>query len=315
VFIFISWMAAPGQTQQPPCLRRSVPVHVLDAKGQPVRALEASSFQAEFRGQPVRIVSSTPDEGPRRIVIVLDASGSMWGAKGNKWAMTLWIAHHLAISSPSGVSLALLVFNDKTQLSVSFSEGKAGVLEHLRQLEQTTNPKTVHGGTALRQAVMDAFHMLESPRLGDVVFVITDGDDNKSRISDRELERTVIAAGVRLYAVVLVNQAEHTPEEIGGRYQFAGIVEQTGGDTFTLLSSGPSAVVAETYYRDNKGLSDLGKSLLGWYPQLTEFYRLEIELPTPVDKLRPWKLEVKTDSKDAKKPRQVIYPRLLVPCP
>src|SRR5467141_1462932 len=71
--------------QETPCLRRTVMASVTLA-GQPVASVPTSSFKGEFRGKPVRILSATRDLGPRRIVVLLDASASMAGLKKEKWA-------------------------------------------------------------------------------------------------------------------------------------------------------------------------------------------------------------------------------------
>src|SRR2546428_12528825 len=71
--------------QETPCLRRTVMASVTLA-GQPVASVPTSSFKGEFRGKPVRILSATRDLGPRRIVVLLDASASMAGFQKEKWA-------------------------------------------------------------------------------------------------------------------------------------------------------------------------------------------------------------------------------------
>src|SRR5437870_11357441 len=91
--------------------------------GQPVASVSTSSFKGEFRGKPVRILSATRNLGPRRIVVLLDASGSMVGLTKGKWDLVLRAAGDVAAHAPPDSSVALLVFNDKVKQEVDFSAG------------------------------------------------------------------------------------------------------------------------------------------------------------------------------------------------
>jgi hypothetical protein len=50
------------------------------------------------------------------------------------------------------------------------------------------------------------------------------------------------------------------------------------------------------------------------YGAMNSFYRLEIELPRPVDKMRSWKLELANSPAGAKQHPELAYPRELLPC-
>src|SRR5947209_16303018 len=109
--------------QETPCLRRTVMASVLTLAGQPVASVPTSSFKGEFRGKPVRILSATRDLGPRRIVVLLDASGSMAGLTKGKWDLVLRAAGDVAAHAPPDSSVALIVFDDKVKQEVDFSAG------------------------------------------------------------------------------------------------------------------------------------------------------------------------------------------------
>src|SRR3989442_225442 len=104
--------------QETPCLRRTVMASVLTLADQPVASVPTSSFKGEFRRKPVRILSATRDLGPRRMVVLLDASGSMAGLTKGKWDLVL---RDVAAHAPPDSSVALLVFNDKVKQKVDFS--------------------------------------------------------------------------------------------------------------------------------------------------------------------------------------------------
>src|SRR6202050_5851279 len=81
VFVAMLFVTGSLLAQTDPCLRRIVPINVMDDRGQLVTGLTENNFMGSIHHQPVRIVSLRPDGTARRVVIVLDASGSMTDGK------------------------------------------------------------------------------------------------------------------------------------------------------------------------------------------------------------------------------------------
>jgi len=101
-------LAGGLRAQEPPCLQRTAVANVLTEAGQQVADVPASSFRGTFRGKPVRVVSATRDLGPRRIVVLLDASGSM-GQPG-KWELARGAVREIVLTSPAEYQIAFLIF-------------------------------------------------------------------------------------------------------------------------------------------------------------------------------------------------------------
>src|SRR3990167_3518790 len=101
--------------------RRTLAVNVLDEQGNQVSGLTASNFRAEFRGQPVKILSATLDTRPRRIVILLDTSGSM-AARVGKWELATAAAEDFLRWGPADSSIALVTFGEKVEQRIGFSQ-------------------------------------------------------------------------------------------------------------------------------------------------------------------------------------------------
>lgn len=95
--------------QQDPCLDRTVAVNVLMEKGESVKGLTEQSFRAEFQHKTVQVVSAKRGIAPRRIVIVLDSSGSM--IQSPEWDAASAAAVRLFSIAPSNTSFALLSFS------------------------------------------------------------------------------------------------------------------------------------------------------------------------------------------------------------
>src|SRR5260370_34132044 len=72
--------------------------------------------------------------------------------------------------------------------------------------------------------------MFDRPHLGDTIYVITDGGDNASKITTKDVARTLAEGGVRLFAFTFQRDSAGTsPEERIGPGSVRQIVEDTGG--------------------------------------------------------------------------------------
>ena len=63
---------------------RSILVNVLDRDGNAIRDLTKDSFHVKINKQPVVVLGADYDLAPRRIVVLLDMSGSMGGRRDTK---------------------------------------------------------------------------------------------------------------------------------------------------------------------------------------------------------------------------------------
>ncbi len=286
----------------PACLTRIVPVTVSDQKGRPVTDLTAERFRGKFRGQPVKILHSRFQAAPGRLVIVMDASGSMRPLlKEQKgWVM----AGNAVAFAPAGESIGLLVFSEGIQLRVGPSPDRQVLMEKLLAYVAEPGHAEGTGRTSVRDAVQAAIDMLSPVRRGDVIYLISDGGDNRSKMEEKDLKRELIRSGVRLYALVPTGLYPATPEEKEGPGMIANWTKLTGGYTrFWLL--GPfsterqqllDAIVQRTYF------------------DLRNNYELVVELPLPADKPRDWKLEA-VDQRGKKLGRWNLYYPQMAPCP
>lgn len=299
--------------QETPCLRRTVMASVTLA-GQPVASVPASSFKGEFRRKPVRILSAMRDLGPRRIVVLLDASGSMAGLTKGKWDFVQRAASDVAAHAPADSSVALVVFNDKVKQKVDFSAGPQAVLERIAQVRAGRTPDRLPAGrTPLRDAILEGLKLLEPATPGDVIYVITDGGDNASKSSPVAVEKALVSAGIRLFGFLVADSPElrRVPEEESGRHDFLQLVQATGGSTFDVSSTGWSELWYPVEERDRLALKAV---IGGLYLQMAQFYRLEVDLPEPVTKPRRWKLEMVNERGAKMKEWQVAYQATLLPC-
>ncbi len=313
VIVFLAMMAGPLHAQMP-CLERTIPVNVLTANGQVVPGLSPQNFLGKIRGQEVTILSAASDFGPRRVVMVLDASGSMQ----KFWDIALLAAKRF-ISTDQNASLALITFSGEVENRVDFSQGRQRVsdeLDALQNLARFSHPDR----TALRDAVLAAIDLLKAPKLGDAIFLVTDSRENASNATDPEFTRIALASGVRVFAFVPTQELSdraRTPEAPGGPNWLHGFVTASGGDfasfspeTDTAPDFGPRFSTSLTEAGEEK----MGLATVGFANEMTGFYRLTIKLADPLKKPRGWELNVVDANGKTNKQWTIIYPHQLASC-
>ena len=149
------------------CSKRTVAVNVRDKSGQLVAGLLPSSFRAREEGHPLNVLKARIDVGPRRVVLAVDASGSI----NRSLEVARLVASNLALQSPNGFQIALIIFSGQIVDSIQFGRPATDIVEKLAQLQ------TSKGRTAIKDALMHAAEMFGTPQLGDSIYVITDGGD------------------------------------------------------------------------------------------------------------------------------------------
>jgi von Willebrand factor type A domain len=304
--------ASSTRAQDSACLRREVPVSFSDNKSNPIVEAQAQNLRAEIHGNSAHIVSLSPPDHSHRMVLLIDASGSMLA----KWAIATSLAEHLAEERPSLISLALYVYGDKAGDQVEFSDGSDQVLRHLRSIQSDPSypDKHVHGLTPTNDAVLKALKMFGTPQPGDAIFLITDGGgDNASHNGTAAVLSALIAHGVRLISCVfpdpVMKPAEMTPTD-----PLALSSAQTGGFVFQPWHNAMSVIspsVQPGLFSRLIPINPQAATLL--YEQITESQILEMELPQHATKEESWKLEF-SDVAPPHKNVFIYYPHKIAAC-
>ncbi len=316
--------------QEAPCLNRTlaVTVTVTTQDYQPVKDLTAANFSARVGHQQLKIVSVSLHRGPR-IVIVLDASGSMVLGDIQKWKTGVAAAEGLVKSAPPSTSFALLTFATRIESRVQFGQGVDAVAEKLRELEDTNWKKELRR-TALMDAIAGAVEMLGAPRLGDAIYLVSDGGENASKLKESREYARLLSSGVRLFAFFPIGLGSRlyvpefgqlrshlfVPELYEGLWNLGQVTKESGGDSVTCMSGGPpdppdSWPHSMPVYSGAHAAIQAARMM---DEEVTFFYRLEVELPKPLDKPREWRLEATKLIGEKNVHLRVNYPRKLQPC-
>jgi hypothetical protein len=304
--------------QDSSCLRRTLPVALRDEQNLPIQNISVADLQARVHGKPVKILSLAPDPRPHRLVLILDASGSMGSTQGEPplFALEFALARHFFEANRQRSQIALLIFNNGVTEAVDFAQGNSAVGDKLQHISGDHNyvKTNIKGRTALRDAIFAGLLLLEHPSSADSLYVITDGGDNASKHSAADVRQRLAVTSVRLFAVLLRKEVGYrnlTPEEMLGPEELSEFTVNSGGEILTAAAwHGKQMVLSadsEAKLKSQETLARLYQAILG-------DLLLEIELPFPVAKDERWELKLSDHPRREWKGSHITYPITLDKC-
>lgn len=207
---------------------RSVVVHatVTDANGRLVPDLERHHFEVYDNGKRQDITQFDNAIQPISVVVMLDSSGSMTMQMDVLKQAAAQFVRHLQPEDRARIGS----FSDRNRIRIhpeQFTGNREELMAALRHDLQVGNP------TALWDAAdrgMDALHGIEGRR---VVVVFTDGSDNLSHKSQKDVLKRARADELMIYAIGLrspVRGQGVTQPDPGLRK----VADETGGGYFEL---------------------------------------------------------------------------------
>jgi len=308
-------LATGGRAQDEGCRRRVLPVSVIDEHRQPVIGLTTREFSGTQQGHAVEIRSVGPDQGAHRVVVVLDASAGMNRSPG-QWRLARAIAADMLRVSPKAFRAGLVVFNDEVRASFPVSDDAGPAAEALKKIEPVaTGPdgKPVTR-TAVWDAVKQAFALLEPPRFGDAIFLITDGEDTSSKTTPAEIESLAARRNLRLSIALFSPGVSFPALPVISDPAIFDVPARSGGQVIRVESAMATFRGRVVDYNLTPAqFKELDGAMAGLYAETQFPMRMEIVLPEAPEKPSGWKLSIAAP-KGLKIPWRVSYPTLLDAC-
>jgi Ca-activated chloride channel homolog len=202
-----------------------VPVSVTDALNRSVTTLKKQDFALyeDDKAQAIRYFSAEGE--PVSVAILLDVSKSMTDKIDTERAA---IREFFASADPRDEYFAI-AFSSRPALLAAAEQS----IDDLQTKLTTIQPG---GSTAMLDAVYLAESVLRSARYKrKAILIISDGGDNASRYTLRDIRRLVQECDVQIYAIGLFETFFfNTLEERMGKKWLSQITDRTGGRTITV---------------------------------------------------------------------------------
>ena len=204
----------------------TVPVTITDAMNRPVTGLERENFQLFENKLPQEIKNFSTEDTPVSIGIILDVSGSMV----NKLERAREAVRQFCEASNPQDEFFIITFSDAPRLASDFTERP-------EEIENALLGAQAKGRTSLLDAIYMGIRKMKDARYPRrALLIMSDGGDNHSRYSDREVKNAVREADILIYAVGTYDRYASTQEEMLGPELLQSVSEVTGGQAFTLTN-------------------------------------------------------------------------------
>ena len=229
-------------------------VTVSDRQGRTVPGLKQGDFKAFEDGveQPVSFFSA--EESPVSWGLVLDRSGSMAEMMREVYSAAL----HVIEEGTEHDEMFIVTFNGRPEVESEFTSDR-------HRLENSTLGLRAGGETALYDAVAFALDKIKGGRhRKKVLVVVTDGEDNASRLKFRRLVERAEEEDVLIYTVGMFESSGMT-RLMGGRGDSRGELEKLSAVT------GASAHFPEGVEECREVMREIAREVsrqysLGYYP-------------------------------------------------
>lgn len=204
-----------------------VNVTVTDPYSRIVTGLESDNFRIFEDNIEQEVVNFSSEDVPISIGVILDLSGSMANKLGKAKEAAL---QFFKTANPQD-EFFLVGFNDRARLISPFTH-------NVEDLQSAILPASAKGKTALLDAIYLGLNQMRSASNGKrALLIISDGGDNSSRYTEKDIKRIVREADTQLYSIGIFDPFEYrsrTPEELNGPTLLSETTELTGGRAFSV---------------------------------------------------------------------------------
>ena len=204
-----------------------VPVTVTDSYNRLVTGLEQKDFSLKEDGSRQEIQYFSTEDGPISLGVILDVSKSM----SNKIDDARDAVRQFLESANPQDDCFVITFSDAPELLADTTRSVGFVRERLATIVPS-------GRTALLDAIYLGLTKMHRAKHGRrALLVISDGGDNNSRYTERELKKMVEEADVEIYAIGIFERLLKVlapPEELDGKRLLTAVTEASGGRLFIL---------------------------------------------------------------------------------
>ena len=215
-----------------------VNVTVTDPYDRIVTGLDQTNFQVYDEKVEQKIAAFSTEDAPISVGLIFDSSGSM----SDKIQKSKEAALQFFKTSNPQDEFMLIDFNERANLLASFTSKFENIEDRLLFLKSG-------GKTSLLDAIyLGINEMKKATTNRKALLLISDGGDNHSRYTERDIKRAIKESDVQLYSVGVFEPLAsrgRTIEEAGGPGLLAELSEVSGGRMFSVESADELPDIAE----------------------------------------------------------------------
>jgi len=204
-----------------------VNITVTDPSNRLVTGLERDTFRVFEDNVEQEVLNFSSEDVPISIGVILDLSGSMVNKLGKAREAA---GQFFKMANPQD-EFFLVGFNDQAYLLSPFTE-------KVEDLQSRMLAISAKGTTALLDAIcLGLMQMKNAHHAKRALLIISDGGDNHSRYTEREIKHFVREADTQLYSIGIfdpIQSRSRTPEELNGPILLSELTEITGGRAFSV---------------------------------------------------------------------------------
>jgi Ca-activated chloride channel family protein len=247
-----------------------VPVSVTDPTERLVTGLSQENFELFEGKRPQEIRHFSSEDVPVSVGIIVDASGSM----ADKMERVRDAVSQFCDAANPQDEFFMVTFSNEPRAATDFTFEP-------RDLQRDLLFTQAKGQTALLDAIYLGLHMMEKAKYAKkALLIISDGGDNHSRYSEKEIKAAAKEADVMIYAVGTFDRYAPTREELLGPGLLSEIANATGGRAFVVENA-----VTLPQITHRIGVELRTQYVLGYRPQDVKpdgkWHKIQVKLRLP----------------------------------
>lgn len=315
-----------GLGQQAACKGVEVPIGVISATGDVFRGLVAEDFVGHLQKKPVNVKLVTFDDGPRRVLIVVDVNKKL--SAGSRKAESEMVRIILENARKEDTFALIAAHGPGPQ--VKFTGDRSAITLALGGDGGSKGEKE----PGVLDSVMQGMEWFERPQSGDAIVVIAADMEGNHKANDRLVAKALEERHIRMFGLALGpvttknvvaggTMTSTTSQGLAYTKPLVGDVAYvTGDDHFFPLTVNSGGLVLGAMNGDNrrtyslddpKLLQAVRQKALSVSKMVSAYYRMHVEPPQsphPQD----WSLTIKEEMQKHAPPMFVLYPHQLGPC-
>jgi hypothetical protein len=319
--------SALGAGQQAACKSAEIPISVISASGDIFRGLAAEDFVGRLQRKPVTVKLVTFDDGPRRVLIVVDANKKL--SADSRKAQGEMLRTILDNARPQDTFALISTHGRGPQ--VKFTADRSAIRAALGWDNGPDNGKEKELGVL--DGVMAGMEWFGTPQLGDSIVVMAADLEGNHKANARLVASALEEKHIRMFGLALgpvttknsLKGETITNASMGMAYsrpEVGDATYTTGDDNFfplTINSGGAvlGVINGDSYHSYNlenpQVLQSVRQKALSVSKMISAYYRMQVE-PPQLTHAQDWNLTINPEMQKHAPPMIVLYPHQLGPC-